>query len=329
MSDPGDALPLRAGCEGPAVRDLQQRLTAVGAGDPPGEVDGTFGPRTEAAVRAFQGSRGLFVDGVCDRATWSALVEAGHRLGSRLLYLRQPMLRGEDVVVLQRSLSELGFDAGRIDGIFGPDTERALKDFQRNAGLTVDGICGRDSTAGLARMRGRVDDPVAIAGVRERERLLGAPRSLTGRRVVIAHAGGLGALAEATGRALLDAGARVVVLDHPDPSILAQKANAFDADVVVGLEVRPDPQVHVAYYATDGFASIGGRRLAELLAEELAAPVTAATVQGMRLPLLRETRMPTVVCCPGSSQEAVNHAADVADACRRAVERWAAAPVPS
>lgn len=329
MSDPAAELPLHPGCEGPAVRDLQQRLTAIGAGDPPGEADGVFGPRTEAAVRAFQDARGLFADGVCDRGTWSALVEAGHRLGTRLLYLRQPMLRGDDVVTLQRALSELGFDAGRIDGIFGPDTERALKDFQRNAGLTVDGICGRDSTTGLARMRGRVDDPVAIAGVRERERLLGAPRSLTGRRVVMAHAGGLGALAEACGKALLDAGARVVVLDHPDPSILAQKANAFDADVVVGLEVRPDHLVHIAYYATDGFESIGGRRLAELLAEELPAPPDGAAVQGMRLPLLRETRMPTVVCCPGSSHDAVSHAADVADACRRAVERWAAAPVPS
>ncbi len=140
---------------------------------------------------------------------------------------------------------------------------------------------------------------------------------------------GLGALAEACGKALLDAGARVVVLDHPDPSILAQKANAFDADVVVGLEVRPDHLVHIAYYATDGFESIGGRRLAELLAEELPAPPDGAAVQGMRLPLLRETRMPTVVCCPGSSHDAVSHAADVADACRRAVERWAAAPVPS
>jgi N-acetylmuramoyl-L-alanine amidase len=324
-----DPLPLEPGATGPAVRDLQTRLGSLGLSEPPGEADGTFGPRTERALRCFQAQRGLFDDGICDAGTWSALVEAGHRLGNRLLYLRQPMLRGDDVGQLQRGLGELGFDAGRVDGIFGPDTERALKDFQRNAGLTVDGICGRDSTAALERMHGRVEAAVPIAGVRERERLRGAPRSLTGRRVVITHPGGLGAVADAAGRALHDAGARVLVLDHPDQSVLAQKANGFDADVVVALEVRSaDPATQVAYYATAGFESVGGRRLAELLAEEIGRDETATTVKGMRLPVLRETRMPAVVCTAGDPALLVTRSVSLAAACRRAIERWAEAPLP-
>ena len=113
---------------------------------------GAFGPGTGAAVAAFQQAAGLDVDGGCDAATWSALVEAGYRLGDRLLYLRSPMIRGDDVADLQRRLGALGFDAGRVDGIFGPDTDRALGDFQRNSGLVSDGICGPDTVAALARL---------------------------------------------------------------------------------------------------------------------------------------------------------------------------------
>ncbi|MGZ7087798.1 MAG: peptidoglycan-binding domain-containing protein, partial [Ilumatobacteraceae bacterium] len=136
-----DVLPLSHGDTGDAVRDLQQRLAALGL-DPSIEPRGAFGEATVASVRAFQTARGIPASGVCDASTWTALVEAGYRIGDRLLYLRSPMLRGDDVAELQRGLGALGFDAGRVDGILGPTTERALRDFQRNAGLTTDGVCG-------------------------------------------------------------------------------------------------------------------------------------------------------------------------------------------
>ena len=94
-------------------------------------------PARAAAVEAFQHRRGLRVDGVCGAQTWWALVEAGFRLGDRFLYHRQPMMRGDDVAELQRRLSALGFDTGRVDGIFGDLTSRALAEFQRNLGLPV------------------------------------------------------------------------------------------------------------------------------------------------------------------------------------------------
>ncbi|MGA1038531.1 MAG: peptidoglycan-binding domain-containing protein, partial [Ilumatobacteraceae bacterium] len=64
--------------------------------------------------------------GCCDELTWTALVEAGWTLGDRLLMITAPNLRGEDVAELQRILARLGFNCGRVDGIFGPDTAGAL-----------------------------------------------------------------------------------------------------------------------------------------------------------------------------------------------------------
>src|SRR3954453_10791041 len=102
-----DVLPLRSGDPGDAVRDLQRRLTALGL-DLSVEPQGAFGVGTERAVTEFQTRRGLPHTGVCDEATWRSLVEAGYRLGDRLLYLRSPMLRGDDVAELQRQLGTLG-----------------------------------------------------------------------------------------------------------------------------------------------------------------------------------------------------------------------------
>src|SRR5580658_2879793 len=154
---------------------------------------GSFGPGTRAAVEAFQYRRGLRVDGVCGRQTWSALVEAGRRLGDRFLYRRSPMLRGDDVAELQQRLSALGFDTGRVDGIFGDMTSSALGEFQRNAGLPVDGIAGASTVSELLRFGTRHDDTELVTSVRDRERLRQAPRTLGGRRVAIGEEGGLDA----------------------------------------------------------------------------------------------------------------------------------------
>src|SRR3982751_2539102 len=140
-----DELPLKLGSVGAAVEDLQDRLTA--AGFAVHDARGAYDASTEAAVRQFQQNRALVVDGVCGRDTFNTLFEAGFHLGDRLLCLKSPMMRGDDVLEMQRKLGALGFDAGRVDGILGPDSERALKDFQRNVGITTDGVCGPDVIA--------------------------------------------------------------------------------------------------------------------------------------------------------------------------------------
>ena len=62
---------LKRGAKGQRVRELQQTLKSKGFD--PGDIDGDFGPATEAAVRAFQASEGLLVDGIAGPKTLSAL----------------------------------------------------------------------------------------------------------------------------------------------------------------------------------------------------------------------------------------------------------------
>ncbi|HYF45631.1 MAG TPA: peptidoglycan-binding protein [Acidimicrobiales bacterium] len=331
-----EPLPLARGSTGEAVRDLQARLTAAGfaaGNDPPG----AFADATDAAVRSFQDSRGLHVDGVCGRQTWSALVEAGYRLGDRLLYHRTPMLRGDDVSELQQALGALGFDAGRVDGFFGPNTANALKDFQQNVGVTCDGICGPDTLGSLRRLggsggrsaHGHPDQVPTEAQVREGERLRGAPRLLAGRRLVVGESGELGALADALGRRLQDAGAIVAVVHHPDGSTQAAEANGFGAEAFIGMGVLAEPGCAVSYYATRGFESIGGHRLAELALAEVKGIVDPDPVQpkSMRLPILRETRMPAILCEIGPPPVAVARGRELAEALAAAVTAWVEEPV--
>jgi len=321
-------LPLEPGARGEAVRDLQRRLTALGQ-VPGGDAPGHYGDGTTSAVRAFQRHRGLRTDGVCGAQTWSALVEAGYRLGQRLLYRRTPMLRGDDVATLQRRLGALGFDAGRIDGIFGDGTAAALVDFQRNAGLTVDGICGPASIAALDRLAAPGRDEEPVAGLREREHLLEAPRNLEGRRVAVGHEGGLPALVTAAARALAQAGAEPLVLADPDGSRQASEANLAGVDVYVGLRLDPHREgASTCYYAGYRYESAGGRRLAELLQAALTPVLNSPDlgIQGMSIPILRETRMPAVVCEMGPGPVVVERSHEIAAAVVGALARWSAAP---
>lgn len=317
---------MRRGDRGAPVDDLQQRLDRIGFAP---TDHGTYGPSTEEAVRRFQATRGLRVDGVCGRQTWSALVDAGWRLGDRLLYERAAMLRGDDVADLQARLGGLGFLDDRVDGILGPRTRRSLEDFQRNSGLTVDGICGPETIAELVRLAART--PTAVkAGVVERERLRAAPRHLTGRQVMVGDLGGVGALATAVERALHAAGAAVTVTSHPDGSAQAQEANALSADLYIGLTVGDT--IRCAYYAANGFTSEGGQRLANLLAAGLAqldALDPDGRAEGMGLAVLRETRMPAVVCELAPARAVVEHAPALATLVRDVVGQWVADPLPT
>ena len=83
-----------------------------------------FTPAVESAVKEFQQSRGLTVTGVVDAITLRALDEARWKLGDRVLSLASPLMRGDDVAALQSQLSEMGFNCGRVDGIFDPTRYR-------------------------------------------------------------------------------------------------------------------------------------------------------------------------------------------------------------
>lgn len=112
-----------------------------------GEIDGIAGPLTRRAIRNFQRSKGLAVDGVVGPKTRAAF---GRRFG-RPLFGTRLIKRGQvgfDVSVLQFLLVRRGLPLS-LDGTFGPATERALRRFQRRAGLVPDGIVGRRTRAAL------------------------------------------------------------------------------------------------------------------------------------------------------------------------------------
>lgn len=309
------------------MSDLQRRLLALDH-TCVGDHDGHFGPGTEAAVRAFQRTRGLEVDGRCGRQTWRALEDAGRQLGDRLLYLTAPMLRGDDVLELQTSLGSLGFDAGWVDGLFGPDTAGALTEFQINVGLNGDGIFGPESLRSLRRLTGRTGPAHPVASLRELERLATGATTVAEQRIVISDPGGSAPVTEAIARRLLQSGARVIVVHDPDPSACAAMANHFNASLVYSLRSQVQNAVSHAYYEGPTFESVGGRRLATLIRAELdrVLPVSGDCI-GRQAPLLKETRMTAVESRIGPTVMLVQHAPAVADALLAALITWCAAPI--
>jgi N-acetylmuramoyl-L-alanine amidase len=236
------------------------------------------------------------------------------------------MLRGDDVADLQQRLCTLGFDTGRVDGIFGDDTTRALGEFQRNAGLPIDGIVGGATLRELLRLESRHHEPELVSAVRARAALRDAPPSLIGRHVAVGESGGLGSVTGALRRRLVLGGTRVTELHHPDDSTQAREANELGVDVFVGLRLNPaTSSCQTAFWAGRHDESPGGRRLAEMVqgAVPEALGLADAGVHGMSIPLLRETRMPTVLVELGPATTVVERAPLLAAALSGVLGRWA------
>jgi peptidoglycan hydrolase-like protein with peptidoglycan-binding domain len=197
--------PVRPGDRGPAVEDIQRRLLTLGYDLGRTGVDGVFLGATAEAVSVFQAQHTLAEDGLVGERTWAALVDASFSLGDRMLYLRLPHFHGRDVTVLQQALNALGFTVGEIDGIFGAFTERALREFQRNAGVSRDGIVGPNTVRAIVNLRhvwegkdprahsAAVTAPARAAEVLERAEIVVIGDDETGRNVAkrlvnLAHA---------------------------------------------------------------------------------------------------------------------------------------------
>ncbi len=273
---------------------------------------------------AFQRSRELDPTGICDAVTWETLVEAGLTLGDRLLYLTSPMLRGDDVAELQLRLGALGFDAGKVDGIFGATTERAVEGFQQQIGLVADRVVGPDTVAALGRLQPR-GGTTTVAGVRERVEL--ANRGADGEPLTIAlvHRGEADVLVGPLALDLASAGLTVHVTVDDSWSRLADGSNGNNAGLCLAITLHDESTCELTHFEVEGFTSFGGRQLARLIAEEL--PVvpggwSAAEIKGSRSPILRETRAPTVHLRIGSLSAALSHRSLVVAALHRALRRW-------
>lgn len=303
------------------THDLQLRLIALGHTVAAEELGGVYGPTTTDAVRHFQRARGLRVDGVCGRDTWSALIECGYTLGDRLLYERIPPLRGDDVAELQSRLNSLGFDAGRADGIAGIKTIHALREFQRNVGLSADGIVGPTTLTELRRLG--VLAKGEISHVREREWLRSAARDLAGHPVLLAVAPEFHALGETIRSGLANIGSPVVAeMGGLDDHDLAVTANGCGASWVIALRPGSETGCHVHFYGGHTDSSPAGRHLAETIATALEKTALPGPheASARTYTLLRETSMPTVAIEPVAADDSeatralVNDAPTIADA---------------
>ncbi|MBE7099710.1 peptidoglycan-binding domain-containing protein [Bacillus cereus] len=147
---------LRIGSTGSWVVELQKFLQ--GNGYYSGRIDGQFGSVTDRAVRNYQRNRGLLADGIVGPKTWCQLERDGFPVGPVVPPCpsqNRPTLRigstGYWVVKLQEFLQGNGYYSGRIDGQFGPVTDRAVRNYQRNRGLLADGIVGPKTWCQLER----------------------------------------------------------------------------------------------------------------------------------------------------------------------------------
>ena len=131
---------LKQGMSGDSVKTMQKRLIELGYLT--GTADGDFGASTKTAVAAFQRKNGLDADGVAGPATLAALYDED-AIG---IVATDDTLEqgdtGDAVKQLQKRLIDLGYLKGTADGDYGSATKAAVKLFQKQAGMTVDGVAG-------------------------------------------------------------------------------------------------------------------------------------------------------------------------------------------
>lgn len=310
----------RIGDQGEPVRDIQDRLSALGITTAP-DASGEFGAATEAAVRAFQKQRRLPADGLVGRETWRTLVDAGFELGDRQLYYRMPMLHGDDVAELQRCLNAIGFDAGDVDGIFGAETLRALIDFQHNRRMAEDGIAG-PIVMGELRLMNRETSKMGRHEIRERAWLSSLPATVAGNRIFVdpfcrSPEETLRAWDAAVGaaRRLRDLGAHPITSrssdTRPAERLRALHANERAVDLVISFAFPATDEPGIYSFASSLSHSEAGRAVAHGVGS-----ILDLEPHGRVMPILRETRAPAIVVAAEHLDEALGRS--TVDA----LERW-------
>jgi len=137
------------GSSGQAVEEAQYLLVRRLILEDPSQIDGAFGPVTDQAVRDFQRSSGLVVDGIVGPNTWAALLS-----GIDIPPTLSQGSTGTLVASLQQELNEgrgqfapAGDPSLVVDGIYGPITASVVESVQGEAGLAVDGVVGLQTWA--------------------------------------------------------------------------------------------------------------------------------------------------------------------------------------
>ena len=264
-------------------------------------------------IRSFQQERGLHVTGQLNDSTLRALDEARWKLGDRSLNLQSSkMMRGDDVAALQARLTEMGFNAGRVDGIFGLRTELAVKEFQQSVGIKVDGKCGPATIIALIRLT-----KIVSGGTPSQMRETAAQRNrgpaLANKVIVIDPAFGdqeaeiVYDIAQRLEGRLLALGASVFLTRGPRNVLTENQiisfANKSTADLLISLHADQlsNPSAHgvsTYFYGSDthGIHSIVGERFASLVQREICArtDLLNCRTHAKTWDLLRLTQAPAV-----------------------------------
>ena len=265
---------------------------------------------SESEIRSFQQARGLSVTGLVDEVTARALEEAQWKLGDRSLNLQEPpLMHGDDVAALQSRLTEMGFDCGRVDGIYGPRTELAVKDFQKSVGATVDGKCGPATIIALIRLT-KIVSGGAPSILRESANQKNRGPALANKTIVLNPDGDdplVYDVALRTEGRLLALGASVFLTrgerNNPSESERIAFTNSSNTDLMISLheDSYKNENAHgvaTYFYGSEahGVHSIVGERFASLVQREICARTDFANCRthAMTWDLLRLTKAPAV-----------------------------------
>jgi len=272
-----------------------------------------FDSGVEAAVKAFQQERGLTVTGIVSGTTLRALEDARWKLGDRIIsYTPQSLMRGDDVSSLQTRLGEMGFNTGKVDGFYGPLTEKAVMEFQKSVGVKVDGSCGPATVMALVRLVKTVAGSAPI-GLREDAIRTKRGPALANKVIVIDPSSQDGDreicfdIAQRLEGRLIALGVAVLLTRsatmNPTDAQRIALANTGNTDLVISLHTdnyknERASGVATYYYGSEhhGVASVMGEKFAALLQREITArtDLLNCRTHAKTWDLLRLTKAPTV-----------------------------------
>ena len=311
---------LNPGDRSDAIALIANTLTRLGFLATPSDL---YDENLTQGIKAFQQERGLTSTGVINEITKRALEEARFKLGDRVLsFSPAALIRGDDVSNLQQRLIQLGFNCGKIDGVFGSKTEVAVKEFQKSVGVFVDGKCGPSTLIALMRLVKTVSGG-APGVLRESAKHAVRSPALANKVIVIDPSWGgeftgesnngvveseiVFDLAQRLEGRLLALGVNVVLTRSAKNSPLEKErietANSVNADLVIALKVdsyknEKASGVATYYYGRDDkkIHSVVGERFANLMQREICArtDLLNCRTHAKSWDLLRLTVAPTV-----------------------------------
>jgi len=313
---------IKKGAKGLKIVDIQSRLRLLGFDLGKTEIDGIFGEETENAIKEFQKKRCISVTGVIDDECWQELVDAGYKIGDRLLYLKEPPFRGDDVKTLQFWLKSLGFFKHNEHGIFDKNTSKALIEFQKNMKLRMDGIFGGETLEHLIGLKRIINEkqssnyPVFKKRKTEKENpariiidfgefpsdMKDEMRKMLRQKIEICFN-----IVNYCVESLKNANISVILTSDRPGSVLTKlfsrikKANKSNGDMLVSINIGYDENeaenIFKCYYF-QGMKSFsrGGKKLADFLCKEFETvfPNIVTKSSGASYAVLKDTNMTSV-----------------------------------